>query len=337
MKMKKPRAPVISVVYADNNWEADFPEVEIDKKNIKEYMAFLKRPVFLDYIIKVGLKLKRALLPVPGDSSLPSLMGVRSTSIYHRIPLDALPLSVNKQTGAVTHWLGEKMTSVLLTGQNKDLSILEKQLSIEKIALFANSDFDGKFRHLKGTKMEAKSIEDIIKTKTNTFLELFLESDSNRNNFLQLSGRKAPQIMHISTHGITSEENPSSGFIALSNKDSRENPILGAVGYHDIMLMDLRQCDLVVLSACSTHEGKSILGEGIMGLAWAFKAAGARAVIGTRWPVNDESAVEFWKKFYENLFAGLPIGKAFQGARMHIMKQEKWRHPFYWGVFQLIV
>jgi CHAT domain-containing protein len=74
-----------------------------------------------------------------------------------------------------------------------------------------------------------------------------------------------------------------------------------------------------------------------MGLAWAFKAAGAKAVIGTRWQVNDESAAEFWRKFYDNLFTGLPIGKAFHGARLHIMKQEKWNHPYYWAVFQLIV
>ena len=112
---------------------------------------------------------------------------------------------------------------------------------------------------------------------------------------------------------------------------------MGAVGYHDIILMDLRRCDLVVLSACSTHEGRSILGEGIMGLAWAFKAAGAKAVIATRWQVDDEMAVVFWRKFYENLCNGLSIGKAFHESRQQIIRQEKWNHPFYWGVFQLIV
>jgi CHAT domain-containing protein len=54
------------------------------------------------------------------------------------------------------------------------------------------------------------------------------------------------------------------------------------VGYHDILLMDLQRCDLISLSVSSTYQGKSILGEGIMGLAWAFNAAGAKVVIGKR-------------------------------------------------------
>jgi len=268
---------------------------------------------------------------------LSSLIGVRSTGVYHKIPLDSLPLPVNEETGKVAHWVGEQITSVLLTGLNQDLSILEKPSSMERIALFANSDFKGKFPPLKGTKNEAKAVEDIIRTRADSSLELFRETESNRENFLQLSGSKAPQIIHIASHGILNEETPSSSFIALSNEDSQGDSILGAVGYFDIMLMDLRQCDLVVLSACSTHEGKSIIGEGIMGLAWAFKAAGTKAVIGTRWRVPDEAAAAFWRKFYESLCGGRPIGEAFQGARMHIMKQERWNHPYYWGVFQLIV
>ncbi|HLP60846.1 MAG TPA: CHAT domain-containing protein [Candidatus Deferrimicrobium sp.] len=109
------------------------------------------------------------------------------------------------------------------------------------------------------------------------------------------------------------------------------------MSYYDIMLMDLRQCDLVILSACSTHEGEGILGEGIMGLAWAFKAAGAKAVIGTRWPVSDEAAVEFWGGFYRYLCSNVSIRRAFHNARLNLINQKKFNHPFYWGVFQLIV
>ncbi len=339
--MEDRESPVINVAYGDGNWGAYVPEVEIDKSCVPRYLKLLEASGALrledEIMVEIGQRLREALLPIPQHKGLSSLTGLRSTGVYHKIPLDSLPLLVDEETGKVAHWVGEQITSVLLTGQNKDLSILEKPSSIERIALFANSDFKGKFPSLKGAKNEAKAIDEIIRTKTDVSLELFQESESNRENFLQLSGRKAPQVMHIASHGILNEENPSSSFIALSNEDSQGDSILGAVGYFDIMLMDLRQCELVVLSACSTHEGKSIIGEGIMGLAWAFKAAGARAVIGTRWRVPDEAAAAFWRKFYENVCDGLPIGKAFQGARMHIMKQEKWNHPYYWGVFQLIV
>jgi CHAT domain-containing protein len=339
--MENRESPVINVAYGDGNWGAYVPEVEIDKSYVPGYLDLLETSGALgledDVMVEIGLKLRKALLPIPQHKGLFSLTAVRSTGIYHKIPIDSLPLLVDEETDKVAHWVGEQITSVLLTGLNKDLAVLEKPLFINNITIFANSTFKYPLKSLPGVVKEIGAIEEAIKTTSDVSLELYRESDSNREAFLRLSGKNAPQVLHIATHGIISEESPSASFIALSDKDSEGNAILGAVGYFDIMLMDLRQCDLVVLSACSTHEGRSIIGEGIMGLAWAFKAAGANAVIGTRWPVNDAAAAAFWGKFYENICGGHPIGKAFQGARMHILKQEKWNHPYYWGVFQLIV
>lgn len=340
-QMENRESPVINVAYGDGNWVAYVPEIEIDKSYVTRYLYLLETSGALgfkdDVMVEIGLKLSKALLPIPQHKGLFSLTGVRSTGVYHKIPLDSLPLLVDEETGKVDHWVGEQITSVLLTGLNKDLAILEKPLSLNNITIFANSTFKHSLKSLPGVIKEIGAIEEATKTTTDVSLELYRESDSNREIFLRLSGKNAPQVLHIATHGIISEESPSASFIVLSDKNSDGDAILGAVGYYDIMLMDLRQCDLVVLSACSTHEGKSILGEGIMGLAWAFKAAGAKAVIGTRWPVNDAAAVAFWRKFYENICSGRPIGEAFQDARMNIIKQEKWNHPYYWGVFQLIV
>jgi len=340
-KMKDREAPVITVAYGDGNWGTYVPEVEIDKSYVPRYLNLLETTGALgiedEVMVEIGLKLREALLPILQHKGLSSLIGVRSTGVYHKIPLDSLPIPVDEETRKVTHWVGEQITSVLLTGQNEDLSILEKPSSINNIAIFANSTFKYPLKSLPGVAQETEAIEEAVKTTTNVPLGLYRENDSNRETFLRLSGKNAPHVLHIATHGIISEESPTAGFIALSEENSGGDSILGAVGYFDIILMDLRQCELVVLSACSTHEGKSIIGEGIMGLAWAFKAAGAKTVIGTRWRVPDEAAAAFWGKFYENLCGGRPIGEAFQGARMHIMKQEKWNHPYYWGVFQLIV
>jgi tetratricopeptide (TPR) repeat protein len=376
-RTEKNQAPVISVVYSNKIWNRYFSEEAIDDDKARMYMEFLVKKIPLDALyecVNVGMMLKDALLPIPFDFGVPPFLGVRSTGIYHNIPLDCLPLSEDEaanekanrisdlrieflntlqqifsqsqpqsqpdveETGEMPHWVGESMTSILLTGANSDLAILEKQLSIKKIAVFANSSFNGRFgfNPLPGVNNEAEAIGGIFQDSS-VFLSVHRETESNRENFLKLSGSNAPQILHIATHGISHKKYPSGSFIVLSNKDNKRNDILGAVGYHDIMLMDLRQCDLVILSACSTHEGEGILGEGIMGLAWAFKAAGAKAVIGTRWRVSDEAAVEFWGKFYRYLLANVPIGRAFHNARLNLINQKKFNHPFYWGVFQLIV
>ncbi len=336
--------PLISIVYMGCGWQAYTVKNSLRRNDAEKYKEFITFPYDLIknynnmYSITAGVRLREALIPFADKSTFFPIIGVRSTGVYHTVPLDSLPLAVDETAGRVTRWVGEEMVTVLLTGQNQDLGVLHKRISVNNFALFSNSSFSGtRLPDLPGVKNEAGAIQRIVKTKSNASSVFYFGSRSNRHNFLRLSGADAPGILHIATHGIVNNNEPSNSCIVLSREDHQGNKVLAAVGYHDIMLMDLRKCDLVVLSACSTHEGKSILGEGILGLAWAFKAAGAKAVIGTRWPVNDAAAVAFWEEFYKNLFEGIAIGNAFQEARMHIMKQEKWNHPYYWGVFQLIV
>jgi len=68
--------------------------------------------------------------------------------------------------------------------------------------------------------------------------------------------------------------------------------------------LDLRGTELVVLSACSTAEGKALDGEGVMGLRRALAVAGARNVVMSLWAVEDEATVEFMKRFYGKYLAG---------------------------------
>jgi len=336
--------PLISIMYTGREWRT-YTEPNRPKKNcVEKYMEFIKVPYDLikNYnnmnSISNGVKLREALIPFSDKAASFPVIGVRSTGVYHTVPLDSLPLEVDENAGRVTRWVGEETVTVLLTGENQELGELYKPKNVTNVVIFANSSFRGiGLSDLPGVEYEAGAIQRIVRTKSNASSFSYFGSRSTRDNFLRLSGSGAPGILHIATHGIVNSKEPTGSCIVLSRKDHYGNKVLAAVGYHDIMLMDLRKCNLVVLSACSTHEGKNILGEGIMGLAWAFKAAGAKAVIGTRWQVDDTASIEFWRKFYENIFDNRPIGEAFQGARIHIMKQEKWNHPYYWGVFQLIV
>ncbi|KAL9969723.1 hypothetical protein ACROYT_G021975 [Oculina patagonica] len=58
---------------------------------------------------------------------------------------------------------------------------------------------------------------------------------------------------------------------------------------------------LVVLSCCHSGRGKIMKSEGVVGIARAFIASGARSVLVSLWLLNDDSTKEFMIRFYGHL------------------------------------
>ena len=92
----------------------------------------------------------------------------------------------------------------------------------------------------------------------------------------------------------------------------------------DITEMRLRAA-LVVLRACDTGEGR-ISGDGVVGLARAFLAAGADSVLVSLWSVPDQPTSELMVAFYRAL-ARAP-GKA-QALRQAM----RYPNPLAWSGF----
>jgi CHAT domain-containing protein len=57
--------------------------------------------------------------------------------------------------------------------------------------------------------------------------------------------------------------------------------------------------NLVVLNGCSSAHAPVLPGAGLMGLTRAWLAAGARAVIATRWATADYNDAELFQSFYD--------------------------------------
>jgi CHAT domain-containing protein len=92
--------------------------------------------------------------------------------------------------------------------------------------------------------------------------------------------------------------------------------------------------ELVVLSACRSAIGPQIRGEGLLGLARGFLYAGARSAVASLWDVDDRSTSELMARFYDGyLRRGLPAAAALREAQLGILRDARWKRPYYWAPF----
>ena len=119
----------------------------------------------------------------------------------------------------------------------------------------------------------------------------------------------------------------------LKGEESKgENGLLSAA---EASLLDLRETELVVLSACETGKGEVKNSEGVYGLRKAFSDAGAKNIIMSLWKVDDKVTQEFMSRFYEIwLNDKTSIREAFNKTQLEI--KAKYPEPYYWGAFILV-
>ncbi|MDN3025895.1 CHAT domain-containing protein [Streptomyces sp. S.PB5] len=118
-------------------------------------------------------------------------------------------------------------------------------------------------------------------------------------------------VLHLATHGVVYEHAPHRSHLALSGHDSL------TVG--DVTGLDLA-ADLVVLSACHTGRGTATAGGDVVGLVRAAVATGARHVVVSLWPVDDEAGALLMTCLYESLLAepGTSVAQALAMAQRRV-------------------
>jgi CHAT domain-containing protein len=143
-------------------------------------------------------------------------------------------------------------------------------------------------------------------------------------------------VVHLATHGFTSDSSPMYSSVLLSPGSQQDDGLLEA---REIMNLDLH-AKLVVLSACETARGRVGEGEGMIGLTWAFFAAGVPSIVASEWKVDSESTTKLMLAFHRDLKqqrgAGLAIARSLQEAALKLLHDPQYAHPFYWSAFVVV-
>ena len=231
----------------------------------------------------------------------------------------------------------------------------------KKADFFGYPDFGvkGLVEALPGTKVEIDAVSRITKTKgfvTNTYMQ----KEATESNFKTVS---SPSLLHIATHGFFLPESQSSGekVFGVDVNQANENPLLrsglmladaeqtmgdqslntevnttnnGILTAYEVITLDLKNTDLVVLSACETGLGEIKSGEGVYGLQRAFQIAGAESVIMSLWKVSDEATKQLMTTFYKEWMGGKQKEEAFFAAQKSL--RTSFPEPYYWGAFVML-
>jgi len=84
-----------------------------------------------------------------------------------------------------------------------------------------------------------------------------------------------------------------------------------------------------------------VAGEGVFALSRGFLVAGARRVVASLWPVDDDATAELVGQLFRELAAAersgraAPAAAALRKAKLAVRSRPGWEHPFFWAPFVL--
>ena len=139
-------------------------------------------------------------------------------------------------------------------------------------------------------------------------------------------------IIHFAGHAILDRVRPERSYLSVPSRG--DSSITAA----QILGRRFNAVRLVVLAGCETRGFGSGVLSGFDSLAGAFLAAGAGAVIGAGWPVDDASTATLMHRLHTELQAGAEPSQALRAAQIAAIRSTDatLRSPRVWAAFQLM-
>lgn len=139
-------------------------------------------------------------------------------------------------------------------------------------------------------------------------------------------------VVHIASHARFDSDVDNTFILTYDNRVGMDQfaSLVSAGQFRD------RGLDLLTLSACETAAGDD---RSALGLAGAAVKSGARSVLASLWPIDDQASALLLSAFYRHYYDTMsPAGKAIalQQAQKALLADRRYRHPAYWSAFLMI-
>jgi CHAT domain-containing protein len=192
------------------------------------------------------------------------------------------------------------------------------------------TDPSSQLPRLPGAAREAAAIASLMPSANIDRLDGFA---ANRERFLSAALDRY-RLIHIASHATMDSEVPQASALILSTVDTSGQQIYGRVLAADFLGVRFH-ADAVVLSACDTALGKSVAGEGLIGLQYVVLARGARSVVSSLWPAMDQMTAGLMVEFYSTLLRPHATVIAAWSAASRAALTGPYSDPGTWGAFIL--
>lgn len=236
--------------------------------------------------------------------------------VLHRVPFSTL-------TDGKRFLVDKYAISVLPAASVAEFIVKKRKPNKEKLLALANPQTD--YVPLGFAEVEGKVLSTLFPQNEVYFRERATETivKKRASDF---------NIIHFASHGEFNDRQPLQSGLLLA-KDSEND---GYLQVHEIFGMDLRNANLVTLSACETALSKITGGDDLVGLSRGFIYAGTPSLLATLWKVDDKSTSILMEQFYKNWQKGMSKPEALRQAQITLKAMPQYRHPFYWAPFVMI-
>lgn len=248
----------------------------------------------------------------------------------HRLPWAVLFDRKEKEYLVESHDLTVLPSASILTlGQDREPfgTIEEGPVLVVGDPAFNRDVFD--LERLPSAAEEAEGIAGLYGRSTH-----LSDQEATRSQLLSALGQT--RVLHVAGHVQVNERDPLQSSIPLTPETEDDLGLLHAREIYDLPLSNV---ELVVLSACRSVDGfPSGAREGVAGLARAFLAAGAGAVVASLWDVYDEPSRRLMETFHGHFREGVPPAAALRQAQISLLRSDdpRLRHPASWAGFEAL-